>query len=48
MTSDLFTKNLERPLFERHAKAYVGDDEYMKTYKQKGNSQVEGSVGVHS
>jgi hypothetical protein len=48
MTSDLFTKNLERPLFERHAKAYVGDDEYMKAYKQKGNSQVEGSVGVHS
>jgi hypothetical protein len=31
MTSDLFTKNLARPLFEKHAKAFVGNDEYMKT-----------------
>lgn len=33
MSSDLFTKNLDRPLFEKHAKVYVGDDEYMKDYK---------------
>ena len=33
MTTDLFTKNLPLPLFERHAKAYVGDDEYMKSSK---------------
>jgi hypothetical protein len=47
MTSDLFTKNLERPLFEKHAKAYVGNDEYMKEYASHGNSQVGESVGVY-
>jgi hypothetical protein len=30
MSSDLFTKNLERPLFEKHAKVYCGCDEYMR------------------
>lgn len=29
-SADLLTKNLQGPLFEKHAKAYVGDDEYMK------------------
>jgi hypothetical protein len=28
--SDLFTNNLERADFEKHTKAYVGDDKYMK------------------
>jgi hypothetical protein len=30
MCSDLFTKNLARPLFEKHARAFLGDDEYMR------------------
>jgi hypothetical protein len=30
MSSDLFTKNLARPLFEKHARVYVGEDEYMR------------------
>jgi hypothetical protein len=30
MSSDLFTKNLERPLFEKHAKVYCGYNEYMR------------------
>jgi hypothetical protein len=29
MSSDLFTKNLARPLFEKHMHVYIGDDEYM-------------------
>ena len=29
MSSDLFTKNLAPKLFEKHAKVYVGNDEYM-------------------
>jgi hypothetical protein len=28
MCSDLFTKNLLRQVYEKHAKIYVGDDEY--------------------
>jgi hypothetical protein len=28
-TSDVFTKNLARPPFEKHAAKFVGDDEYM-------------------
>ena len=30
MRSDIFTKNLQGPLFERHGSDYVGNDEYMK------------------
>jgi hypothetical protein len=30
MSSDLFTKNLARPLFEKHTAIYVGNDEYMR------------------
>ena len=30
MSSDIFTKNVERPLFERHAQNYCGIDQYMK------------------
>jgi hypothetical protein len=30
MSSDLFTKNLERPLFERHTPVYCGEDEYLR------------------
>jgi hypothetical protein len=29
-SADLFTKNLQGPLFEKHTKTYCGDDEYMK------------------
>jgi hypothetical protein len=29
-SSDLYTKNLARADFEKHTKAYVGDDKYMK------------------
>jgi hypothetical protein len=29
-SSDLYTKNLARADFEKHMKAYVGDDKYMK------------------
>jgi hypothetical protein len=29
-SADLFTKNLAGPLFEKHARAYCGDDEYMR------------------
>jgi len=29
MTSDIFTKNLAGPLFNKHASAFVGEDEYM-------------------
>ncbi len=27
--SDIFTKNLDGPLFRKFAKVYIGDDEYM-------------------
>ena len=27
-TSDIHTKNMEKTLFEQHAKVHVGDDEY--------------------
>ncbi|MGH7955289.1 MAG: reverse transcriptase domain-containing protein [Gloeomargaritales cyanobacterium] len=39
--SDLYTKNLALPDFEKHAKAYVGQDQYMKL----DNSQGEGVGG---
>jgi hypothetical protein len=32
MSSDLFTKNLPRPLFEQHVKTFCGHDKYMKNY----------------
>jgi hypothetical protein len=34
MSSDLFTKNLERPLFERHAETFCGIDECSKSTKK--------------
>jgi hypothetical protein len=30
MTSEIFTKNLPSPLFDRHGAKFVGEDEYMK------------------
>ena len=30
MPADLFTKNLPKPLFEKHAAVFVGKDKYMK------------------
>jgi ethanolamine ammonia-lyase large subunit len=48
MCSDLFTKNLPRQVYEKHAKIYVGDDEYMLKEEQEknevGNIQVEEGV----
>jgi hypothetical protein len=32
MSSDVLTKNLARPLFEKHLRVYCGEDQYMKTY----------------
>ena len=29
-SADIFTKNLNGPAFEKHASAYIGNDEYMK------------------
>ena len=48
MCSDLFTKNLPRQVYEKHAKVYVGEDEYMlkeNELKELGNIQVEEGVG---
>jgi len=47
MVSDLFTKNLGRGAFEKCAKAYVGEDEYMKIQDVgtlKGESVGENKV----
>ena len=30
MSSDLFTKNLDRATFDTHVKAFCGEDEYMQ------------------
>jgi hypothetical protein len=30
--SDLFTKNLSGPLFDKHARNFVGFDEYMRAF----------------
>jgi hypothetical protein len=40
--SDLFTKNLPGPLFERHTRTYCGQDEYMKS---SNDSQGKGVPG---
>jgi len=36
MSSDLFTKNLDGPTFEKHTAVYCGVDKYMKTTKATG------------
>jgi len=36
MTSDIFTKNLAGPLFNKHAAAFVGNDKYMKSGSHEG------------
>jgi hypothetical protein len=41
MSSDLFTKNFERPLFERHIDTCCGVDQYMK----EGNKGSQGESG---
>ena len=41
MSSDLFTKNLNGPDFNKHTKVYCGDDEYFKVDDSQGES-VEG------
>jgi hypothetical protein len=30
-STDMYTKNLAGPLFEKHARTYVGNDEYMRS-----------------
>ena len=48
-TSDLHTKNLEKTLFDKHAKVHVGDDEYFydpkNNFTAANNSEVRRSVG---
>jgi tRNA G18 (ribose-2'-O)-methylase SpoU len=39
MSSDLFTKNLPRQVYEKHTKIYVGDDEYMNKRKMSWKHQ---------
>jgi hypothetical protein len=41
MSSDLFTKNLARPLFEQHTKTFCGTDQYMR---DKSNETLKGRV----
>jgi hypothetical protein len=41
MSSDLFTKNLARPLFEQHTKALCGTGQYMR---DKSNETLKGRV----
>jgi hypothetical protein len=40
VSSDLFTKNLERPLFERHAETFCGKDEHSKSTKSSQGESV--------
>jgi hypothetical protein len=46
-SSDLFTKNLSGPVFEKHTATYCGVDEYMKSEKPEraDDSQGEGVRG---
>jgi hypothetical protein len=32
MSSDVLTKNLARPLFEKHLRVYCGEDQYTRKY----------------
>ena len=41
MTSDIFTKNLARGPFEKHAKSFVGWDDYMKNANNEIASEGE-------
>ena len=36
MKSDMFTKNLARPQFEKNVKEFVGEDKYMSSRTPKG------------
>jgi hypothetical protein len=40
MSSNLFTKNLERPLFERHAETFCRKDECSKSTKSSQGESV--------
>jgi hypothetical protein len=45
-SSDMFTKNLPGPMFEKHAAVYVGLDEYMQYAVQgEGVGNIVGVVG---
>jgi hypothetical protein len=41
MSSDLFAKNLDRPLFERDAKVHCGNHEHMKVIESRKQSLCE-------
>jgi hypothetical protein len=45
MSSDVLMKNLPQDIFERHAKVFCGEDEYMKKKTKVGNLQVDEDVG---
>ena len=36
-SADLFTKNLQGPLFEKHVRTYCGEDEYMREDRHADN-----------
>jgi hypothetical protein len=42
MRSNIFTKNLPGPLFEKHGSKYVGNDQYMKTENSDTTLKGEG------
>jgi hypothetical protein len=44
MSSDLFTNNLYRPLFERHLQVYCRMDKYMKGYNRGYEATLKGRV----
>ena len=44
MSSDIFTKNTPGPLFEKHIKKYVGEDEYMKNKEEDDRNSERESV----
>jgi hypothetical protein len=44
MSSDIFTKNLHRPLFEKHMTVYCGTDKYMKGGHRGYEATLKGRV----
>ena len=48
MTSDIFTKNLGRPLFERHGSKLYGEDEYFKAATSKNETVDAAEVSLYA
>jgi hypothetical protein len=46
-SSDVFTKNVYGPMFEKHIKKFVGDDMYMQ-YVSKSRSKTDTMEGLFS